>query len=289
MPLPNHLTGSRQPPAGSSSSSYPDQHHHATSATTSITRQPNKTIYNVYSNKKSKEQKPGEAEVEVMASIMSPYGGQRSRNIMQHNERPSRGYRSTTRAPASSQSPSSSRYGTNSRTRSATPARANALMSRSAGTGCPPPTTTPTWIPSGGRFNTSPRTYYSKARTQEAERQAAIASAAMAASSPPSTLSTKNTSTQSTPTNGQMTLSQKSSTTRTGTSGLKRPSEHPDHSKSVSAKQSGNSASLTSSFGNPVSLTSSFDNGTLTNSTLSLQVKQVRITGFTLHSLSLSP
>ena len=184
MPLPNHVIGSRQQPT----SSYYD---------TTITRTPNKTIYNVYGSKKRKE-KTGEAEVEISPA---------QRNRMQTSaEKLSRGYRPTTRA--TSQTPPTSRYATTTRTRSATPARSNGLMSRSAGTGCPPTTT---WIPSGGRFNTSPRTYYSKARTLEAEKQAALAAATMAASSPPATLSSNVSTGQRAPTpKCRMTMSQKS-------------------------------------------------------------------------------
>ena len=169
MPLPNHLSGSR--PTPSSSSPYFD---HA--ATTSITRQPSKTIYNVYTSKKRTGAGGDANDVTT------------SRNRIQSTERTSRGARPQTRTTSSSPS---SRCPANGRTRSATPARNNALMSRSAGTGFQP---TSTWIPSAGRFNTSPRTYYSKARTLEAERQAALAAAAMAASSPAATLS-ENTST----------------------------------------------------------------------------------------------
>jgi len=193
MPLPNHLSGSR--PSPSSSSPY---FEHA--ATTSITRQPSKTIYNVYTSKK---RTGGEAS-DVTTS---------SRSRIQSTERTSRGSRPQTRTATSSSSSPSSRCPTNGRTRSATPARNNSLMSRSAGTGFQP---TSTWIPSAGRFNTSPRTYYSKARTLEAERQAALASAAMAASSPASTLSStsespSNTATHNTPTRCRTTVPHNSS------------------------------------------------------------------------------
>lgn len=182
MPLPNHLNGCRQNPPGQTSSSPHFEH--------AITRQPNRTVYNVYSNKKRKEQT---GEIEPAAT--TNYGQQQHRP---RTDRSTRGPRTTART--ASASPSTRCPTTNSRTRSATPIRPNnAIMSRSAGTGCQ--TVANAWIPSAGRFNTSPRTYYSRARTLEAERQAALAAASMTSSSPPkirTTITTKTSLTTST-------------------------------------------------------------------------------------------
>jgi len=161
MPLPNHLTGCRQVSNGQTTSSSPSLEH-------TITRQPNRTIYNVYGSSKKRKDLALEADQASTTSTSATLYGQSQRN---RADRSARGGRQVNRTTSSSHSGRCPQAG-NGRTRSATPAqRNNAIMSRSAGTGCQP--ATGVWIPSAGRFNTSPRTYYSRARTLEAERQAA--------------------------------------------------------------------------------------------------------------------
>ena len=226
MPLPNHLTGCRPNPPGQTTSS-PNFDH-------TITRQPNRTIYNVYgsSNKRRKDQ-AGETDPAGATSMF----GQSQRNRPDRSARGGRQVNRTTSSSPSGRCPAAS----NGRTRSATPARTgNTIMSRSAGTGCQPVTNG--WIPSAGRFNTSPRTYYSRARTLEAERQAALAAAASVTSSSPSPLPSKI---RTTPTSIR-TMTPAPSMTSSSSSTPKYPSECvKDEAPAAAAAAARSSASST--------------------------------------------